>query len=231
MALKFFGRGSGFTDNHTSAYFETEDNELVIIDCPVIAYQKLMRMTLKDYEEIYILITHTHGDHIGGLGLFVQYAFYTLGILTTIVVPSSQIAKDISTVLAIEDVESSLYHLEKCDTISKVWLCKCIPTEHTLGLKNKCFGYQLNINGTNVVYTGDTNTIYPFLPYLKKGSLLYVDTSVHYGKVHLKLDEVLSVLISATQFGVKVFLMHLDDIDAAKKMVANYPNINIVNVE
>ena len=30
MALKFLGRGSGFSDEHTSAYFTTVDKEMVI---------------------------------------------------------------------------------------------------------------------------------------------------------------------------------------------------------
>ena len=72
MELRFFGRGFGFSDEHTSAYFTTENQEIVIIDCPVSTYNKLKHMDLLNYEELYIFITHTHGDHIGGLGLIIQ---------------------------------------------------------------------------------------------------------------------------------------------------------------
>ena len=43
MELKFFGRGSGFSEDHTSAYFITTNNELVIIDCPVSTLNKLIK--------------------------------------------------------------------------------------------------------------------------------------------------------------------------------------------
>lgn len=37
--LTFFGRGSAFTDEQNSAYF-WHGNDLVIIDCPTVAFQK-----------------------------------------------------------------------------------------------------------------------------------------------------------------------------------------------
>lgn len=97
-------------------------------------------------------------------------------------------------------------------------------------LEGKCFGYHLIIDGTNVVYTGDTLTIKPFLPYLVEGSVLYIDTSVFYGMVHLKLEDALDEFISLNKRGVKVYLMHLDDVSAAEKMIEKYPDIEIVKL-
>lgn len=205
MSLEFFGRGSGFTCEHTSAYFTTKDKEIIIIDCPVSTFQKLRDVNLDNYDDCYVLITHTHGDHIGGLGLFVQYAFFTLKRSVTIVAPSNAVANDILTLLTIEGNDTSL-------------------------LENKCFGYNLIIDNTNVVYTGDTSTLKPFLPYLTDYSVLYVDTSVHYGMIHLKLDDSLSELVSFTSRHIKVYLMHLDDVNAAKNMIAHIPNIEIVKL-
>ena len=44
MKLKFFGRGSGFADEHTSAYFTTENKEMVILDCPAVTFFKLKKL-------------------------------------------------------------------------------------------------------------------------------------------------------------------------------------------
>lgn len=230
MALKFFGRGSGFADEHNSAYFSV-GNKMIIIDCPVSTFQKIKHMDLTDYEEFCFLVTHTHGDHIGGLGLFVQYSFFTLKKPVTIVAPSYPVAKDISTVLTIEGVETSWYTLVTLkDVNSESWLYDSILTKHVSQLENKCFGYHLLVDGENVVYTGDTSTLEPFLPYLEAGTILYVDTSVYYGMVHLKLEDALDDFLTLNKKGVKVYLMHLDDVAAAERIVANYPDINVVTL-
>ena len=232
MALKFFGRGSGFTDNHTSAYFSTPDNELVIIDCPVTALQKLMKMNLDAYNSIYVLITHTHGDHIGGLGLFIQYAFFVSKKIITVVAPSDEVWEDLSKLFEIEGIDSASFIIISSDELkNKAWFKTSILTTHAPQLSGKCFGYRLTIDGENIVYSGDTSTLMPYFPHLTKDSTFFVDTSVHYGQVHLKLEDNLKRFLFLNEKGIKIFLMHLDDVEAAKKMVAEYDDINVVEIE
>lgn len=231
MGLKFFGRGSGFADEHTSAYFSTVNKEMVIIDCPVSTFQKVKQIDLKDYEKFYVLITHTHGDHVGGLGLFVQYAFFTLKKPVTIVAPSIDVANDILTILTIEGNDREWYKLSIVAEVRlKEWFGHCILTKHSPQLENKCYGYHLTVDGKNIVYTGDTSTLAPFKPYLVEGSILYVDTSVYYGMIHLKLEDALDDFLKLNKRGIKVYLMHLDDVAAAEKIVANYPDIEVVTL-
>ena len=216
--LKFLGSGSGFADEHTSAYFVTKENDLVVIDCPVSAFQKLKKKALSEYRDIYVLITHTHGDHIGGLGLFAQYSYFVLKKCITIVAPSVEVAQDIKTILAIEG--SDFYGILTSHAIKhKEWFGQAILTEHSPQLKGKCFGYQLCVDGKNCVYTGDTSTLEPFISYLKAGTHLYVDVSVHYGMIHLKLEDAIPTFKELIKNKVEIYLMHLDDTWAASKIL------------
>lgn len=103
---------------------------------------------------------------------------------------------------------------------------KLIPTTHAPELDGKCFGYEFLVNGVKVVYTGDTNTLDDFMPFVKPGCEFYVDMSFDYGKVHLLWDDVKKQLrnISTTS---DVYLMHVDNIDKAKDET-KHSNIEVV---
>ena len=84
-----------------------------------------------------------------------------------------------------------------------------IETEH-VGYELDCYGFCTQINGANIVYTGDTTTIEPFLGYLDEGDQFFTDASSS-GGVHLKLEDNLPALIELTEKGIAVYLMHLDN--------------------
>ena len=138
MVLNFLGRDSGFGNNHTSAFFFTENNDIVVIDCPTSTFQKLRKTDLSQHEKIYVMITHTHGDHIGGLGLFVQHVFFNLHRTVTVVAPSKDVASDIQTVLTIEGNETSWYQLITANMLAEEnWFVSCVLTEHAPQLKGE----------------------------------------------------------------------------------------------
>ena len=83
-----------------------------------------------------------------------------------------------------------------------------IRTEHTNELD--AYGFKLNINNKSIIYTGDTKTLEPFIPYLDNCDEFYVDVSKN-GGVHLKFEDVAPDLEKIKNTGTKVFLMHIDD--------------------
>ena len=244
MKLNFLGRGSCFANDHASAYFKTHDNDFVLIDCSEHSYQRLKNeFDLSTFNNIYVYITHTHGDHISGLDQLIHYLYFALNKYVVVIAPSSEVMIDIQTLLRIEGVEDFQYTLtstfdlitsliKKYDvTIPKEVFAVSIPTIHTPALAGKSFGYQFTIDNINIVYTGDTATLEPFIPFLKNNAELYVDTSVLYkSDVHLWLYDMLPTLIELTQKNVSVFLMHLDDVLKAESIVECIPGINVVSI-
>ena len=233
MFLQFFGRGAGFADEHTSAYFVTDKRDLFLLDCPASTFSKVKNFDLSSYNDFYVIITHTHGDHVGGLGLWIQYCFFVLGKKVTVLAPSDEVKADIKTLLTIEGNETSWYNLCTINPdkhYGSAVKIEPILTQHSPQLKNKCFGYYIEGVDFFFIYTGDTSTLEPFEPYLDDCSEIYLDVSVFYGHIHLKLEDALPNLIELSEDDIEVYLMHLDDVDAAEKIIKDIPNIEIVTL-
>lgn len=234
MFLQFSGRGAGFADEHTSAYFVTDYRDLFLLDCPMSSFTKVKKLDLSCYNNFYVAITHSHGDHISGLGLWIQYSFFVLHKKVTILAPSDEVRDDIETILTIEGNEKDWYYLETIDSsvvYGGIVTIMPILTKHSPQLEGKCFGYCILPDFRSdhwFIYTGDTSTLKPFEKYYEFAHEIYVDVSVFYGQIHLKLEDALPELVKLTEKGIKVYLMHLDDVEAAEKIIADIPNIEVV---
>ena len=217
--IKFFGRGCAFADEHNSAFFY-HDKDLILIDCPATSFQKIKKMNLHKIQNIYILVTHTHGDHTGSVGTILQYAWFILKNPVTIVAPSDEVKNDLQTLLIqIEGCEPKWFNITTADKIRQNWLVSAIPTTHSKTLAGKCFGYHLKIQGNDVIYTGDTATLSPYLPFLHDGAYLYTEISFYKSDVHLHIDDALPILKKLSENGVKIYLMHLDDENEILKII------------
>lgn len=79
MDLLFLGRGSAFNSKEgcTAAYF-IEGRRLFLIDCGGSVFGALQQSgILEQVDNATIFITHTHSDHIGSLGVLIDY-FYIM---------------------------------------------------------------------------------------------------------------------------------------------------------
>ena len=209
--LTFLGRGSAFADEHNSAFF-VDNGNLILIDCPMSTFEKLNDMNLTLFDHIYLLVTHTHGDHVSGIGMLVDLLQFSVKTPITIVAPSKEVEGDLFYLLSrIEGCNDSWYELTNTEDLDKEWLVCSIQTTHTEELSGKCFGYCLTVDGQRVVYTGDTNTLIPYEKYISNGSYLFVEMSAYKSPVHLYCVDMKDKIKELVDRGVHVYLMHMDD--------------------
>ena len=213
--LRFLGRNSAFYTNNNCAFF-TRGSDLVLLDCPMSAFHKLRHARLEKLasgktERVIVLVTHTHSDHTGGLGMLMHYCFYMLDIPVLVIAPSEQLKADIKTLLNLDGCDEQGYTLTSADKAGMDWIYAPIPTKHVEQLEGKCFGWALDIDGQRVVYTGDTCTFEPYIPYLTQGCSLYTEVASFESPVHLYIKELEPVLEKLKDLQMKIYFMHIDD--------------------
>ena len=108
--IQFIGNGSAFNtrlgDNW--AFIKGEES-LILIDCGGDTFTNLKEKDLLNYKRLYIIITHTHPDHIGSLGNLIFYSHYKKGIKPKIFFPHRKTIEDLLSYMV---VSKELYNLE-----------------------------------------------------------------------------------------------------------------------
>lgn len=202
--LTFLGSDAGFGDNNNSAYIEI-DNKLIIIDCGITVFNTAkQKFDFNKYTEINIIITHLHNDHAGSLSQLILYLWFVYNKKTKVI----SACENIKEYLKISGTTDEAYIVVNTENNIEF-----IKTEHVKELD--CYGFCLNINNKNIIYTGDTKTIKPFIPYIENASELYIDVSKN-GGVHLKFEDIIQDLRNIKANGTEIYLMHIDD----KKYIA-----------
>lgn len=224
MKINFLGNGSGFTDNHTNAYFKNND-DLVVIDLSMMHFDKVIKMDLEKNKNVYILVTHMHPDHVSGIGMLVQYCYYVLKNKITIIAPDI-LHEDMKTFLNVQGINENLYNID--NPVNYEWIKKVYKTKHAEELN--CFGYMLNIDNQHCIYTGDTATLDAFKKDIIPGIEIYIDISYSYGGVHIKYSDVEQLLNEYAENNVKIYLMHIDNIKKMKE-IEMHSNIQIVEIK
>lgn len=217
--LQFVGYGSAFNTSlgNNSAYVK-KDKALFLIDCGSCTFSRLQeRNILAGVEQIYVLITHLHPDHVGSLGDLIFYSYYYLGNVAepslTILVPKEI---DIKSLLQQMGVSADKYILQSFQESYKTTEpfsieIEAVKVNHVQELS--CFGYVLEIENNKIYYSGDCSDIpTDILKRLheQEFAYFYQDTcqADYEGNVHLSLRK-LTELVSENARKY-VYCMHLD---------------------
>lgn len=217
--LQFLGVGSAFSESHTAAFFENEE-DFVLIDCSMLHVPTILTLPGFKHKNTYVLITHTHGDHVSGLGTLVHYCKYVLDKTITIIATLPEISYSLKLLLNfVEHCDPSAFNLIFPYKLrDKDWFVTVIPTSHTEA-GHSC-GFALDLEKP-VIYTGDCNSLEPFKDYLTSGVCLYTEISACKSNTHLFYEDVLDYLKELTKQDVEVYLMHIDNFDIIRKAICD----------
>lgn len=223
--LKFFGKNSGqnFYGSFTSAYIVL-NNCLVIFDVgDGVSFKIVHSGIIKNnkFDKIYFLITHYHGDHIGGLPSVLEYIRYTTNSHTPVIICTDSLDK-MNAYLGMTGMSTYVNEVlvpsewNKFTEDTKI-LLKYIHQPHT----NDSIGFLFyNPDDKSAIYySGDTNNHLNVVPLLKSLDIEYLDCYVDSSgrantKAHCNQERlrefvcILSELLKGKFFWI--YLMHLD---------------------
>lgn len=214
--LKFIGSGNAFNvklDNNSA--YRILDRSIFLIDCGGSVFRKiLINGLLNNIEELNVLITHTHPDHIGSLGDLIFYSYYKLNIKLNIIYPN---ALELNSILYKMGINSYMFNMLEFEKTVKLQLenseiieIEAIKQKHVDSIDN--FGYVVMIDKFKCFYSGDSNEIRTdILERFDEFQIFYQDTCGEelMDNPHLSLKKLSSYFEMSKR--KKIFCMHLDE--------------------
>lgn len=213
MELKFIGIGGAFNSElgSNSSYIE-ENDKILFIDIGLDTFGKIVKYKLiNESKEIYVLITHLHGDHVGGLPTFIQYVDVCFKKKVKIVINSDTFTKQLTNLLNITGVDPSIYEFINTN-IPFSFKIELKQTTHTPLLE--CYSIVFTQNNKKILYTSDSNDF----AYLKEKvndkefTKIYSEAGTS-SKVHISYD------LIKTLDKEKLILMHIESMELYKKII------------
>ena len=205
--LNFIGIG-GATNielGGNCCYLKDDDNLLVIDMCEGATEKIEKEDAFKGVKNIYVVITHTHFDHVAGLGVFIWYCNFNLNISPKTIYSNFKYKQHIKKLLKLTGVDTKYVEFIKDSTfrIGDLNLNMQLTT-HTPKLQ--CFGIMFEDKNGKYYYTGDTNDI-DYLKNLcadKTVKKIYTEVATKTYDVHIKYDDLVNLDKD------KLVLMHFD---------------------
>jgi ribonuclease BN (tRNA processing enzyme) len=219
--LKFLGTGSAFnTDLGNNSGYSYLGEDLLLIDCGGLVFHKIQKLKLLDNaKELYVIITHTHPDHVGSLGDLIFYNYYILKKKINIIFPEKEL---LTLYLRSIGALESMYNLFEKAPETAPFKLVFIKVKHVDTIPT--YGFIFKASEENFYYSGDSNELSEvILNHFVKCEIdkIFQDTcGIDYpGNAHLCIDKLEKLI--PKEFRSRVFCMHRDaslDVEKVKEL-------------
>lgn len=195
-----------------SCYYKEKDNLIIIDTCESATEKLLNNNAFNKVNNIYIIITHTHYDHVAGLGVLIWYSNFYLNIKPKLVYSDFKYQRHLKKLLKLNGVDLKYIEFIK-DTSCNVnnLKFKMLPTNHTKKLQ--CHGIMFDDGIDKIYYSGDTKDI-DFIKKLVEDNsikIIYTEVATESYDVHIKYDDIKDLNKE------KLVLMHFDTCELYKR--------------
>lgn len=208
--VTFIGCGAGYNPalGPNSAYFIIDTN-LYLLDCGTSTFERLVQTgVLAGMERITIFISHLHADHIGSLGILLDYCWDILGIRPVMVFPTNAIVQ-LMRGMGVSPGAFEWIGGKHYPTDGKHVSVRFLPVDHAPDIP--CYAMLIDADGDRFYYSGDANDIpEDILVQLKSGTIsrIYQDTASKDSAYHCPLTRLCEKIPAA--YRQQVYCMHLD---------------------
>lgn len=214
MNLQFIGIGGAFNNELgcNSSYIK-EGNKILFIDFGMDVYDKVIRYNLlDDVENVYIAVTHMHGDHIGGLFTFIDYCYFYKKIVVRILNNSSTFTNKLVSLLDLTGIRSDKFTIISCFELDFDFKLKFLKTSHVESLE--CYSLMFEKGEKKVLYTSDTNDIDFVVEKVNDTSYsaIYCEVGEN-SPVHIEYEQLLKLNKD------KLVLMHFQSMDLYNRAI------------
>lgn len=191
--LIFCGIGSALeTDFNSNCAYFCDKNEIVVIDPSEKCVRHLVNNEVinENTRKVTIVVTHTHCDHISGLGQLIWQCAIKRNIIPTIIANSNKFKKTLKKLLQLSGVDKNYFtfsknHFYKTENVS----IEMVKTTHTEDLES--FSIIIKDCKDKIYYSGDTNNFEQVKHVILDESFtkVYLELS-HYPKSHIEYNDI-----------------------------------------
>ena len=213
MELNFIGIGGAFnTKLGNNCAYVKEDNKILFIDIGLDTLEKVVKYKLLDnIKEVYVLITHLHGDHVGGLPTFIQYVYYNYGITTKIVSNSESFVTNLKILLTITAVKNEKHEYINVEELPFSFKVDLKMTSHIHLLE--CYSVIFSDEKGKTLYTSDSNDIEYLKAKIEDEQFTKIYTEVgENSPVHIEYEQLKKIDKN------KLELMHIQSMELYNKL-------------